>query len=92
MIQAEPYISIMPGCAASESGVTSPELLIMFPYGYLEISKECTSFITLGKLFQILGALMKKECLNISVLADFNINFCWRQECVSQLFQGIRFL
>ena len=24
------------GFAASESGVTSPELLIMFPYGYLE--------------------------------------------------------
>ena len=35
-IQAEPYIGITPGCAASESGVTSPELLIMFPYGYLE--------------------------------------------------------
>ena len=31
-IQAEPYIGITPGCAASESGVTSPELLIMFPY------------------------------------------------------------
>ena len=29
--QAEPYIGITPGCAASESGVTSPELLIMFP-------------------------------------------------------------
>ena len=35
-IQAEPYIGITPGCAASESGVTSPELLIMFPYGNLE--------------------------------------------------------
>ena len=35
-IQAEPYIGITPGCAASESGVTPPELLIMFPYGYLE--------------------------------------------------------
>ena len=35
-MQAEPYIGITPGCAASESGVTSPELLIMFPYGYLE--------------------------------------------------------
>ena len=33
VIQAEPYT---PGCAASESGVTSPELLIMFPYRYLE--------------------------------------------------------
>ena len=36
VIQAEPYIGITPGCAASESGVTSPELLIMFPYGYLK--------------------------------------------------------
>ena len=36
-IQAEPYIGITHGCAASEYGVTSPELLIMFPYGYLEI-------------------------------------------------------
>ena len=37
VIQVEPYIlGIMPGCAASESSVTSPELLIMFPYGYLE--------------------------------------------------------
>ena len=35
-IQAEPYIGITPGCAASESGVTSPELLIMFPYDNLE--------------------------------------------------------
>ena len=35
-IQAEPYIGVTPGCAASESGVTSPELLIMFPYGYIE--------------------------------------------------------
>ena len=35
-IQAELYIGITPGCAASESGVTSPELLIMFPYDNLE--------------------------------------------------------
>ena len=30
------YIGITPGCAASESGVTLPELLKMFHYGYLE--------------------------------------------------------
>ena len=36
VIQAEPYIGITPGCAASESGVTSPKLLIVIPYGYLE--------------------------------------------------------
>ena len=35
-IQAEPYIGITPGCAASEADVTLPELLIRFPYGYLE--------------------------------------------------------
>ena len=35
VIQADTYIGITPGCAASESGVTSPELLIMFPCKWL---------------------------------------------------------
>ena len=29
----------------------------------LKDSRDCASFITLGNLFQILGVLMKKECL-----------------------------
>ena len=55
------------------SGVTSPELLIMLSYCCLEFSKDCVSFITLGNLFQILGVLMKNECLYSSDLADFNL-------------------
>ena len=39
----------------------------------LKDSRDCASFITLGYLFQILGVLMKKECLNSSVLAEFNL-------------------
>ena len=39
----------------------------------LKDSKEYASFITLGNLFKILGVLVKKECLNSSVLADFNL-------------------
>ena len=59
------------------SGVTLPELLKMlaFNIAVLKCSKDCVYFITLGKLFQILGVLMKNECLNSSVLADFNLYF-----------------
>ena len=40
----------------------------------LKDSRECASFMTLGNLFQILG-VMKKECLNSSVLAGFSLYF-----------------
>ena len=44
-------------------------------------SRDCVYFITLGKLFQILGVFMKNECL-IYVLT---FSSCWRHACVSSL-------
>ena len=57
------------------SGVTLPELLKMLSYvtAVLNCSKDCVSFITLCKLFQILGVTLKNECLNSYVLSHFNL-------------------
>ena len=55
------------------SGVTLPDLLKLFPYCYLDRFYGGCIFITIGKLFKILGVLMKNGRLNSSVLADFNL-------------------
>ena len=57
----------MPICTAK-----SPELLVGLT-AVLKCSKDRVYFITLGKLFQIAGLLMKNECLYSSDLADFNL-------------------
>ena len=73
-LQAEPYRGITPGVRLQIwCDITRTIENVVCNTAVLNCSKDWVYFITIGKLFQILGVLMKNECLKSSVLADFNL-------------------